>query len=472
MFDPAIEDQLVRAILAQNQGFTVPTSYFRPGWESGQLNIGGRSNPSARTDPNQVLQQLKQALEAGLNPGAAGHMNPYAGQQSPDSSSGSSPFAGWSLPGGEGSAAPPPLPELPPGADLLDRLGFYEVNDRGRQTYTNFDPHTGAVNPRSQVPYDQSSGLPGGGPNRVTTLGEAMELAKQLKASGLPEEMARQVMSRATGQMLPTKLQELEQQLGLRNKLKGGEPVDPRLVGSYFRYNSSTGDLEGVDDVNKSPKQLVTEGYRFYDKKQLDTFYGADMLTRPMQEFKSVIDRAAKYHPYALQADAVASSRGLGFVSPLDPEDIGLGVEFKKSVFNVTQLFDQLIAGARGAASPQLAKLRSEALPGILNEPQLRDKLFASFSGIVDDLQRLTKAKALGIKPTAGDLKRIDGFENEIGQLLVKSPGQAGGAAPGAEQGSKTSTRPTPSRIKRQADGKEFGLLPGAPLPSGYEWVK
>lgn len=186
-------NQLVRAIA---QGFHVPAAMTQPGVDAGLLSFN--RHPPLVVTLRQELEKLKngsdikQAIEAGLNPGAAGDMNPYAARQylSPKPSS---QFGDMAM---NQETPTVNVPPLPPGADILERLGFYEnTQPGGNRSFTNFDPATGQVNPRSQVPYE-TGGL--GGMTLARTLDDYRRLAEETK--GLPPEAYAQAWNQATEQ--------------------------------------------------------------------------------------------------------------------------------------------------------------------------------------------------------------------------------------------------------------------------------
>jgi len=237
---------------------------------------------------------------------------------------------------------------------------------------------------------------------------------------------------------------------------KEEKALTPEQYSKLYRMNPQTGQLESPQSEMSAP-EAIKQGYKVLTPKQLETFYAADQLDAPLQQFKDILAQARGENPWALKADQFLSSHGAGMLSPL--KTAGLGVEFNKSLFNVTQMFDQMVAGARGAASPQLTQLRQQALPGILNSPELRDRLMQSFEGVVDNIKRVNKAKALGIAPAPTDLKAITSFESQIGKInrevaggVGTSAAQVSGAAP---TGGQKLDQGTAMQFLRQAGGNK-----------------
>jgi len=233
-----------------------------------------------------------------------------------------------------------------------------------------------------------SAALSGGGAGS-DRIAQAAQVAKALERSGVPADIRDKLLTSRFPEVFPSTV----------------KPLTNEQYSKLYRYNQQTGQLDIPQNPDISAEQAKREGFRSFGTKQLELFNKADSLDAPLADFKGVIDRMKDENPYAVAADKQLSSRGLSLLSPVSQP--GIGVEFAKSAFNVTQMFDQLIAGARGAASPQLTQLRQEALPAILHSPELRDRLWTSFTNLVEGMKRANKISALGYDPDPALTKQL-----------------------------------------------------------------
>jgi hypothetical protein len=203
---------------------------------------------------------------------------------------------------------------------------------------------------------------------------------------------------------------------------QGGAGANNKILGvdkasKLFKYNRETGQFE-TPPPNITDSAAQEAGYRLYTEKQRDAATATTFAKSAFDQFllnKQAAQAEAEKSPLgnlANMADDLTGGRVTG----------GAGVAFNKSRVQLTTAFDQLIGGARGAASPMLTQIRLKVLPQLITEQGTSDKLASQFGELLDVLSEAKVNKSLGVPAgTASDAEivaRASSVLKEAGQPI------------------------------------------------------
>ena len=161
---------------------------------------------------------------------------------------------------------------------------------------------------------------------------------------------------------------------GVKAKEKAVAPPDARLVSDMFRVDPNTLSLIPVDDPNKPTRQLLAAGYRYIPPKTRENM---QEIKRPLFAFKDLQNSWADVREQPLGLKVLGKGPFGTYINPQ-------AAVFEKDATNFTSLFDALIGGVRGGASPMLFVIRRKVLPDLLSNPEVGDVIMKQMGQLME----------------------------------------------------------------------------------------
>ena len=201
---------------------------------------------------------------------------------------------------------------------------------------------------------------------------------------------------------------------GVKAKEKEAAPPDPKLVSDMFKVDPNTLSLIPIDDPAKPTRQLLAEGFRYMPTRVRENM---QEIKRPLFAFKQLQNswEAVKEQPLGLRA------LGKGpFGTYINPE----AAVFEKDATNFTSLFDALIGGVRGGASPMLYNIRRRVLPDLTSNPEVGSIVMKQMGELMDLMVYDQMNVQIGFRDS-GREKKLQGLATSIVQDYDKFKSQS-----------------------------------------------
>jgi len=201
-----------------------------------------------------------------------------------------------------------------------------------------------------------------------------LDVDAQLRKTDMDRKYALNEWTAKAKHMKDLQLGLFQAEQDVKAKEKAGAPPDAKLVSDMFRVDPSTLSLIPVDDPNKPTRQLLTEGYRYIPPKTRENM---QELKRPLFTFRDLQRSWADVREQPLALRALGKGPFGTYVNPQ-------AAVFEKDATNFTSLFDALIGGVRGGASPMLFQIRRKVLPDLTSNPEVGDVIMKQMGNLME----------------------------------------------------------------------------------------
>ena len=152
----------------------------------------------------------------------------------------------------------------------------------------------------------------------------------------------------------------------------------PQVTSNMFKVDPETFQFIPVDNPDKPMRQLMAEGYRYLPenlRKDIRQLKATEFSFRQLQGSWSAVRQQS------LVLRGLARIPGGTYINKE-------AAVFEKNATDFTSLFDSLIGGVRGGASPMLYEIRRKVLPDLLANPEVGDVIMTHMGQLVDTMMK------------------------------------------------------------------------------------